>query len=159
MPIQIGSLLALLFGIWMEGGIATEEKWLARVKEMEEKVAIAESKSKETNTVIQTKYVNQIKIIKEQSAKEISSFKENYAKDLDTMCKLPGSTVMFHNSASQNEVSRGAAGSDGRTSNVKASDLIATVGENYGTYYELRQKLLAWQEWYKTQKSIFEEVK
>lgn len=40
--------------------------------------------------------------------------------------------------------------------NAKASDLLITVVENYGTYYEVREKLLAWQQWYAEQKKIFE---
>ena len=159
LPIQLIALVLLVSGVWFEGGMANEEKWQARVKELEEKVAVAEVKSKETNVQIQTKYVTQIKVIKEQTAQEVQSFKENHAQDLDSICKLPESTVVFHNRTSQNELSASPTDTNGRTSNVKASDLVGTVGENYGTYYELRQKLLAWQEWYKTQKQIFEEVK
>ena len=40
-PLQYGGVLALLLGILMEGSIANEAKWQAKVKEMEEKVAIA----------------------------------------------------------------------------------------------------------------------
>lgn len=40
--------------------------------------------------------------------------------------------------------------------NTKASGLLITVVENYGTYYEVREKLLAWQQWYAEQKKIFE---
>ena len=47
LPIQVGGVIALLFGIWMEGGIVNEAKWQARVKELEEKVAVAEAQSKE----------------------------------------------------------------------------------------------------------------
>lgn len=40
-----GGIAALLFGIWMEGGIVNEAKWQARVKELEAKVAASEIKS------------------------------------------------------------------------------------------------------------------
>ena len=45
-----------------------------------------------------------------------------------------------------------------KLTNVKASDLLTTVVENYGTYYEIREKLMGWQTWYKEQKKIFEEA-
>jgi hypothetical protein len=41
----------------------------------------------------------------------------------------------------------------------KLTDVVSTVSTNYGTYYECQAKLEAWIEWYKTQKSIYEEVK
>jgi hypothetical protein len=39
------------------------------------------------------------------------------------------------------------------------SDLIDNASYNYGNYYELEAKYKAWQEWYNSQKKIFEEVK
>lgn len=39
------------------------------------------------------------------------------------------------------------------------SDLLDNANENYGNFYELKERYLAWQEWYKKQKTIFEEVK
>jgi hypothetical protein len=62
------------------------------------------------------------------------------------------------NSASRNEVPGGPSVSDGTSSGVKASDLLDTVVENYGRFNEIREKLVAWQEWYKQQKRIHEEI-
>jgi hypothetical protein len=39
------------------------------------------------------------------------------------------------------------------------ADLLENVNENYGTYYQLKEKYEAWIEWYKAQKQIFESVK
>lgn len=38
------------------------------------------------------------------------------------------------------------------------SDLLENVNENYGTYYEIREKLNGWQDWYKTQKQIYNKI-
>ena len=38
------------------------------------------------------------------------------------------------------------------------SDLLENANENYGTYYEIREKLNSWQEWYKTQKQIYDKI-
>jgi hypothetical protein len=69
---------------------------------------------------------------------------------------VPESAVVLINSASQNEVARGAGSTDGSASNVRASDIVETVVENYGRYNELREKVIAWQNWYLEQKKIFE---
>ena len=71
---------------------------------------------------------------------------------------MPESTVMLINSASQNEVARSASSTDGTASNVRASEVVETVVENYGRYNELREKIIGWQKWYLEQKKIFEEV-
>ena len=39
------------------------------------------------------------------------------------------------------------------------ADLIDNANENYGTYYQLKSKYEAWQEWYNSQKTIYESVK
>jgi hypothetical protein len=42
---------------------------------------------------------------------------------------------------------------------TKLSEVIRVVTDNYTQYHECRIKLDGWTEWYKTQRSIFEEVK
>jgi len=42
---------------------------------------------------------------------------------------------------------------------VELSDIIKTTNENSRLYYELKIKYEAWQEWYKEQKSIADELK
>ena len=38
------------------------------------------------------------------------------------------------------------------------TDLLENVNNNYGSYYVLKDKLEAWQQWYKVQKNIFEDA-
>lgn len=42
---------------------------------------------------------------------------------------------------------------------AKLSDVISTVSTNYTQYHECRAKVDAWNEWYKTQKEVFDSVK
>jgi hypothetical protein len=42
---------------------------------------------------------------------------------------------------------------------IEMTDIIKTTNENAGLYYELKIKYEAWQEWYKEQKSIADELK
>jgi len=39
------------------------------------------------------------------------------------------------------------------------TDLIENANQNYGSYYELKEKYNLWIEWYTTQKQIYESVK
>jgi hypothetical protein len=64
----------------------------------------------------------------------------------------------LHDSASRGEVARGAQATDGTASTVKASELLEAVVDNYGTCHETAEKLRGWQEWYSTQKKIFDAI-
>lgn len=154
---QIASVLLITLCVWFAGGISNEAKWKQRVADLEAKVAIAEVKSAEINTQVVTKVVTKIQKVKEIVYVNKEVIREVVAKQLDLQCTIPVSAVSVHNSASQNEVSNGASSTNGSPSNVKASTLLDTVTENYGTYYEVTEKLKAWQAWYTDQKKVFEE--
>ena len=56
-PIRIIGFVLLCFGIFFEGGLYMNQQWTAKVKEMEEKIAVAEAKSKEVNVQIVEKFI------------------------------------------------------------------------------------------------------
>jgi hypothetical protein len=66
LAIQIISLLVLVLGVYLEGGLADYKEWELKVKEMEAKIAQAETKSSEKNVEIQEKIVEKTKIVKEK---------------------------------------------------------------------------------------------
>ena len=159
LPLELVGILIYGVGTYLYGGLAAEQLWKARVAALEIKVAAAEAKSQEVNTVIQEKIVTQIKYIKKTVYVNREIIKEVAAMQLDSQCTLPVSTVSVHNSASRNEVASGPSSTDGTPSTVKASDLLGTVVDNYGTCNENAAKVSGWQAWYAEQKKIFEQVK
>ena len=159
LPAELVGVVLLVVGAYFYGGHGVQQAWLARVAELEAKVKIAEEKSQQVNTVIQEKVVTKIKVVKENVYVNREIIKEVAGKQLDASCSLPKSTVSLHDSASRNEVAERAAATDGTPSEVKASQLLDRVVENYGSCHENAAKLEAWQEWYKEQKKIFESVK
>jgi hypothetical protein len=159
LPAELVGVVLLVVGAYLFGGHNVQQAWLARVAELEAKVKIAEEKSQQVNTVIETKIVTKVKVIKENVYVNREIIKEVAGKQLDASCSLPRSTVSLHDSASRNEVAERAAATDGTPSEVKASQLLDRVVENYGSCHENAAKLEAWQEWYREQKKIFESVK
>lgn len=71
LPLRIISTLVLILGIYLWGGKDNQEMWEAKVKEMEEKVKIAEEKSQKINTELETKVVEKTKIIREKGKTQI----------------------------------------------------------------------------------------
>ena len=63
-PAEILGVLILTVGAYVFGSYGTEMVWRERVRELEAKVAIAEQKSKETNTIIKEKIITKVKEIK-----------------------------------------------------------------------------------------------
>jgi len=147
-----------LFGIYFEGGYMTEKEWRARVEALEAKVKVAEEKSAEVNTVIEKQYVDRVKVIKETANANIQYVDRVVAK-YDNLCTVSNAAVLLHDSASRNEVARSSLGLDEGTSSLKISDILSTVTDNYSTYYQVREQVIGWQQWYKEQKKIFESVK
>ena len=159
LPAELVGVVLLVAGSYLFGSYGTEMAWRERVRELEAKVKVAEEKSQQVNTVIETKIVEKIKVVKENVYVNREIIKEVAGKQLDAQCTLPRSTVSLHDSASRNEVPERAAAVDGTPSGVEASRLLDRVVENYGACHENAEKLRAWQEWYTEQKKIFESVK
>jgi predicted membrane chloride channel (bestrophin family) len=97
-PIQIGSVLAIIFGTFMSGAIYDNEAWEARVKEMEAKVAKAEQQSKEANTVIENKVDKaKEKIVQKQVI--VKQYIDREVVKYDNTCVIPKEFVEVHNKA------------------------------------------------------------
>ena len=155
LPLLFVGLIVSCAAFFAEGVLFSNGWWEAKVKELEIKVAAAEAKAAQVNVKIITKYVDKVRIVKETTDENVK-FIEKYITKHDNDITFPKSYIMLHDSASQNEISGSTGTVDETPSEVKASELITTVVENYGTCNELRETVIAWQEWYKAQKEIFE---
>ena len=156
LPIQLVGVALLSFGLYFEGAASNEEKWISKVKETEIQVVEVEVKSTQENVKVVTKYVDKVRIVKETTDAIIKEVPIYITKADDARCELSNAAIVLHNSASQNTVPPSTGNIAPGTSDVKASELITTVSENYGTYYEMREQLKAWQDWYRAQKKAYE---
>jgi hypothetical protein len=156
LPVEIAAVVAFALGSYLWGGTSVEHKWQARVTELEQKLQAAEQRSQEVNTVIQERVVEKIKVIKQNVYVNQEIIRETAGAQLDANCSLPKSSIVLHDSASQNQVPDRAAATDGTPSGIEASRLLETVIENYGACHENAERLRALQQWYLEQKAIFE---
>lgn len=104
--IQIGSIALIVIGTYMSGAISNEEAWLARVKELEEKVEAAQAKSEKENVKIETQVVTKTQIIKERG-NDIIKFIDKEIIKYDTKflpggeCEIPKEFIQTHNKAAE----------------------------------------------------------
>jgi hypothetical protein len=96
--IRIFSMILIIFCVWVEGGMAVEAKWKARVAELELKVAKAEKESAEANGRIETVYVDRVKIVKEIQYVVQGRISKD-ADKLDKTCKIDPEAIEILNQA------------------------------------------------------------
>ena len=82
----------------MLGGVANEEKWLARVAELEKKIAESEVKSEKVNVKLVTKIVTKEKVIREKADAVVQYIDREVVK-FDTKCEIPREFVKAVNDA------------------------------------------------------------
>lgn len=102
-PLQIFSLAVLVFGIYLIGGVANQEMWEARVKEMQAKVELAEEKARNANSKIEYKFLDKVKVVNDVQVVVQERIKE-VATVIDSQCKLTPEAVELINAAAKNRM-------------------------------------------------------
>ncbi len=108
LPIQVGSILLLVLGVWFEGAMSNQAEWEARVAAMQVKVAEAEAKSAEANVQIVTKIVKKTKRIHEKGDAIITYIDREVVKNNEVIkfvenCPIPDIIIKTHNAAALNQ--------------------------------------------------------
>ena len=104
--IQICSIIVLVFGVYLEGGLSESKEWELKVNEMEAKVAQAEAKSAITNVEIQEKVVEKTKVIREKGRDVIKYIDKEVVKKEEVIkyienCPVPKEIIDLHNQATE----------------------------------------------------------
>jgi len=93
-------IVLLVVGVYFRGGYGVEMEWRARVAEVEAKVAAAEAKSKQVNTVIQKVYVDKVKIVTDTKIVIQEKIVEK-EKIIDAECKVAPDAITILNEAAK----------------------------------------------------------
>jgi hypothetical protein len=97
-PIQVVSVILIAIGTYMSGAISNNEKWEAKVKELEIKLAGAEVASAKVNTEIVEKVVVKREYYKERG-KDVIQYIDREVVKYDERCVIPKEFVEAHNNA------------------------------------------------------------
>lgn len=104
LPIKIIGFTILLFGTYLEGGLADNKEWELKVKEVEAQVAQAEAKASEKNIEVQEKVITKTKIVKEKGDEVIKYIDREVVKKEEVIkyvenCPVPKEIIDAHNAA------------------------------------------------------------
>jgi hypothetical protein len=100
--VKVVGVLALVGGVFMTGGAGVTAIWQQQLKEANERIAIAEGKSKEVNVKIVEKVVKQLEIVHQKSA-EVIKYVDREVTKYDNTCPVPNAVVTAHNAAALNQ--------------------------------------------------------
>ncbi len=102
------ALIVAFIAVYWQGGIDVEERWQAKVKEMEAKIALAEEESKTANAKIETKVVTKTKVVKEKGEAIVQYVDRVVTQDKEVVkfvehCPIPPAVVNTLNAAAKNQ--------------------------------------------------------
>jgi hypothetical protein len=106
LAILVISGVILSFGLYLEGGLADNKIWQAKILEVEAKLAKAEAQSQKENIKIVEKVVTKTKIVKERG-EEIIKYVDREIVKYDTkflpggICEIPKEFIKAHNDAAE----------------------------------------------------------
>lgn len=98
--IKLASVAIVIVSIYMIGAISNNDAWLAKIKDLEVKVAEAEAKSATANTDIVEKIVTKTQVVK-QRGQDIIKYVDREVVKYDTSCVIPKEFVVIHNKAAE----------------------------------------------------------
>lgn len=101
-PIQLVSIFMIVFGVYMSGVIANENKWKEKVAQLEKEYAESKVVSEKVNTEVITKYITKREVIREKGEEQIRYIDREITKYND-ICKLPKELITVHNNAAKGE--------------------------------------------------------
>lgn len=86
-PIQVLGILALSFGLYLEGGLAKKKEHDLEVAQLKEKISKAEAEAADKNVEIQKEVIEKTKVIKEQGKTQIEYITKIEKGDTVTIVK------------------------------------------------------------------------
>lgn len=107
--IQIIGIVCLTAGVYFKGGESTELQWRARVAEQQQKIELAEAKSREANKQLSEEIKKNQKLTKEVKDAVTAGIKANAGK-MDSQCTVDSIAIELHNRSSLNQVPRSTSG-------------------------------------------------
>jgi hypothetical protein len=98
--IQYGSIVICLISTFIFGASYNNNIWVAKAKDLQHKVEVAEAKSQEVNEVIKERVVTKTQVIKQRGENTTEYITREVVKH-DPTCIIPAEFVTAHNMAAK----------------------------------------------------------
>jgi hypothetical protein len=101
--LQIAFIVLLVFGIYFKGAADTNDKWQARVEELEAKVVVAEEKARTATSKVEYVFLDRVQKVKDVQVVIQEKLKE-VTVNIDSKCKVAPEALGLVNSAARNTI-------------------------------------------------------
>jgi hypothetical protein len=105
-PIQAISVLSLVGSVWFLGAASTTAVWESKIKDLEDKVRVAEEQAANKTVEVQEKIVTKTKVIREKAKTQIEYIDRIVTQDKEVIkyieqCPVPKVIIDQHNLATE----------------------------------------------------------
>lgn len=100
LPFKIGGVLLFAAGVFFRGGYSVEMDWRERVREMEARVAAAESAAQQATAKLEKKSQERVKVIQGRQV-VVKQYIDREVKKYDNTCVIPEPFIRAHNDAAE----------------------------------------------------------
>jgi hypothetical protein len=106
LPFKFLGIALLVLGVYFRGGYAVEAEWRERVAEVEARLAVAEQKSVDANTKIDTAAKEKVRVIRGQT-QIVRQYIDREVIKYDTkflpggQCEIPQEFIQAHNKSAE----------------------------------------------------------
>lgn len=97
---QIISVAVLLSGVYFRGGYSSEMAWRERVREVEEKLALAEKQSQAATEQLEKKSQQKVRVIQGRQV-VVKQYIDREVTRYDSQCVIPQPFIRAHNDAAE----------------------------------------------------------
>ncbi len=98
MPVKLGAIAVLILALFLEGANYNNNAWIARVKEMEAKVAVAEQQAKEANDKLDKVSEEKVAALKTRQV-VVKQYIDKEIVKYNNTCVIPKEFIEVHNKA------------------------------------------------------------
>ena len=101
--LKLIGIVCLVVGVFFKGGDGVDSVWRARVAALEEKIRVAEAKSAEINTVIETVYVDRVQVVTDTKVIVQNTIRKS-ANKIDRVCRVEPEVISILNQSAKTPV-------------------------------------------------------
>jgi hypothetical protein len=101
-PIQVVSVLVLVLGVYLQGGLSVKKELEMQVAAIKVKLAEAQVQSEKINTVVVTRVVTKREVVREKG-ETVTKFIDREVVKYNDKCEIPREVIIAHNAAAQNK--------------------------------------------------------
>jgi hypothetical protein len=101
--LKLIGIVCLVVGVFFKGGDSVDSVWRARVAALEEKIRVAEAKSAEINTVIETVYVDRVQVVTDTKVIVQNTIRKS-ANKIDRVCRVEPEVISILNQSAKTPV-------------------------------------------------------